>query len=197
MEIHGVKVYGDITPLATDVLYKLEKTLDKKYWKGLKAIHINQNDYVKAQDRDNDKLLGTYFRLEDISLEDKAVGEIILNYETPYEKTIKINKGEIPLICINTGFSSDPYYFAFVLLHELGHHNNFEKEKKLSHKQNEINAHLFAMEHVSRANIFQQDFEVLLTSKYYMEAYEIHHELEMKKLGDELVSIREDSKTNT
>ncbi|MCY8950013.1 hypothetical protein MOE28_09210 [Bacillus atrophaeus] len=189
MDINGVKVYGDITPLVENVLNKLKCTLDRKYWEGLKAIYINQNDYNKKRDATSEKLFGTYCRLEDISLEEKAGGEIIFNAGTPQEKTMKINKGEIPLICINSGFSSDPYYFAFVLLHELGHHNNFEQERNLDYKKNEINAHLFALKHIEKTEILQNDFDIFFEVEYYIEAMEIHTALEIKRLEDEFSFI--------
>lgn len=195
MDIHGVKVYGDISAIVTDVLNQLKSNLDKKYWKGLKSIYINENAYDREEDPKKEKLFGTYYRLEDMSLEEKVSGEIIFNADTLYEKNVKINKGEIPLICINSGFSSDPYYLAFVLLHELGHHNNFEQEQYLDYKENEINAHLFAMKHIRLCNFIQNDFDIFCDVDYYIDAYKIHNSLEIERLENELKLIQEENLT--
>ncbi|MDT2047975.1 ImmA/IrrE family metallo-endopeptidase [Priestia flexa] len=137
--VHGVLFYGLLSKKQRAILKEIEKVTPPEAWNGVKGVYCLGS--VKVQGRD---VLGVYYGQfpKQTSAKKQA-----LHFEINYKKyTVK----ECPIVFIDTMKNKKAHQFAFIVLHELGHHVDRTQNQVVlreGNKQQELFANTYAIEH--------------------------------------------------
>ncbi|TYR79411.1 hypothetical protein FZC66_14995 [Priestia megaterium] len=136
--VHGIKFYGVMNKKQKAILKEVEKVTDSIDWQGIKGVYCLGS--VKVQGRD---VLGVYFGQFNEKLSSKQKR---LQFEINY---VKYTVTECPIVFIDTIKNKKPHQFAFIVLHELGHHvDRMQNGATLreGNEQQELFANTYALE---------------------------------------------------
>ncbi|MEB4857441.1 ImmA/IrrE family metallo-endopeptidase [Priestia megaterium] len=147
IQIHGVTFHGVMSAKQKAALHEIANVTDEKDWDGLKGVYCLGS--VKVQGKD---VLGVYYgQFNDNLPKEKRK----LQFEIDY---IKYTVTECPIVFIDTTKNKKPHQFAFIILHELGHHVDRMTNGTLLKEGNrtqEMFANTYALEKYSKIEKFQ------------------------------------------
>jgi hypothetical protein len=153
-KVHHVHFYGMMSDEQKQILKEIERVTEKSEWEGISGVYCIGS--VKVEGRD---MLGVY------------VGQF--NEQLPEEKRkfefdvndIHYTVSKCPVIFIDSIQNKEPHQFAFIILHELGHHVDRIKNGitlKQGVKRYEMFADQYALERLSK--IKEMDSRPLMRS---------------------------------
>ncbi|MCA1202110.1 ImmA/IrrE family metallo-endopeptidase [Priestia flexa] len=136
--VHGVLFYGLLSKKQRAILKEIEKVTAPEEWNGLKGVYCLGS--VKVQGRD---VLGVYYGQFPKQTSSKKQA---LQFEINYKK---YTVTECPIVFVDTMKNKKAHQFAFIVLHELGHHVDRTQNKSVlreGNKQQELFANTYAIE---------------------------------------------------
>jgi len=149
MKIFNIPIYGKVNPSCLDIINKIEIHTPVSKWKGIKSIY--STDMIIPKDKRFGRN-GFYASKRKDGI--KAHLNFTLDYEDKSCEEFNVREEDLPIIFISSGSFIDEYNLAFVLMHEVGHHNGYHKEWE-AHKfaSNFIKPNIFnKKEHISYGN---------------------------------------------
>jgi hypothetical protein len=140
--IFNVKVIGNLNNSQIKALKEIELVTTESNWEGIEGVYCDDGVVVNDQ-----SLLGYYMTSYPNDLRFDVDGITYSNFKHS-------------IILIDSGETEQPHQFAFILLHELGHHvdrisNN--KTLRVGTKDDEIEAHKFAIKRYRKMNLEKGD----------------------------------------
>lgn len=182
--IHGIPIVGKIPEKYINTLKYLEELTEARLWKGLKSIYINEYEASREvfEANKHDLALGNY--LKPAWKEEGQFIKLDLFDKNKNVTRYELFKKDLPAIAIEAGFIYEEYWFAVVLLHELGHHVNREKELKQNEDEYEVAANLFALKYLEESYLTPDDFLFLHGNNHWEKAWFTHQENEIKRLKE-------------
>jgi hypothetical protein len=143
-KLHTVEIYGKMEQNKEELIYRIENLMNPSDLTMLKGIYC----------------------ISELHLEDKEIPGIwIREYDDPLEFIIdgdQLQVNDFPIIIIDRDLTIEN--FAFVLLHEIGHHKNefLDGKERYDIKEKEINAHLYALNLFNRLEGISTEINNLL-----------------------------------
>lgn len=140
------------------ILKEIEKVTAPEEWNGLKGVYCLGS--VKVQGRD---VLGVYYGQFPKQTSSKKQA---LQFEINYKK---YTVTECPIVFVDTMKNKKAHQFAFIVLHELGHHVDRTQNKSVlreGNKQQELFANTYAIERFYKWKEWNpSSFTIFLTFK--------------------------------
>lgn len=152
--IHNVPVYGRLPQRFANTLTKIEAVTSPNEWDEVAYI-VSSDEYVELTPDNRNVAGGRYLQTDWLRVKYDDGSKEVFETEMPQR-----------LIYIEAGFFRSEYWFAFTLLHEIGHHNDPAKPTQSS-REAEIFAHTYALDRVQNADFH---FEDETPPTYYDEA---------------------------
>lgn len=172
--IHNVPVYGRLPHRFQETLTKIEAHTLSTDWHGLAYI-VSCDEDMELSPETPEITGGNYWY-------NQTEEPFTIKYADGSKEEFVIPADNKPIIYIESGLFKSEYWFAFTLIHELGHHNDPSKAIQYS-KEVEIFAHTFALSKINSDNF-----------DFLEETHPLHYNEAKEKMGDTEPSIRDDLK---
>ncbi|NRS15839.1 hypothetical protein HP398_05250 [Brevibacillus sp. HB1.4B] len=164
MNIHSIPIQGRLAErFKKGVIQKVEMVAPISEWNGIYSIYSCDEELSLSEENPN--IAGGSYVTDDKG------GTFTFTHNDGSKETFQLYPNT-PVILMESGLLKSEYWFAFTLLHELGHHNDPNRPMKPTYN-GEIFAHLFAFDRLCG---HQDKFHRLdETPPYlYYEALQIH-----------------------